>query len=67
VSKRLVAITRDQEFYEAILATLEEIRDTLKRIEAGQDPESGIPCETCGKRFMNDRALVSHMRVHSRG
>jgi hypothetical protein len=67
VAKRLAAITRDQEFFDAILVALEEIRDTLHRIEAGKHPGDGIACEECGKQFKNERALRGHMLVHSRG
>ena len=59
------SITRDQEFYRAILDELREIRLLLQ----AQSREPGDPsttCVKCGRTFANERALRVHMRVHDK-
>ncbi len=58
-------ITRDQEYYHAILTELKRIRLLL---EAGSR-EPGDPsttCTKCDRTFANERALRVHMRVHDK-
>jgi hypothetical protein len=58
-------ITRDQEFYCAILAELRETRLQLTVIASGMSGESSdVICEQCGRSFRNERALRAHMRMH---
>ena len=64
------AITRDQEFYAAILAKLNEMNQKLAGIQdAIADGLSGgsgafVRCEVCGRTFKNDWALRRHVVVH---
>jgi len=63
---QLRPVTTDQEFYAAILDELHEIKLLLQTIAAANDT-GGIVCEQCGRKFVNDRALRAHMRVHKNG
>ena len=64
------AITRDQEFYAAILDKLSEMNQKLAGIQdAIADGLSGGPgvqvrCDVCGRTFKNDWALRRHVVVH---
>ncbi len=68
--RRPEAITRDQEFYSAILDQLRSISEKLSGIQdAIADGLSGGPgvqvrCEVCGRTFKNDWALTRHSVVH---
>lgn len=59
-------ITRDQEFFGAILEELHLIRLHLAAIALGLAPDSdaGNTCEVCGRVFANARGLRAHMKVH---
>jgi hypothetical protein len=59
------AITRDQEFYDSILAELRGLRLQVTAIaQAVSGAPSSFTCETCGQGFVSQRALAAHLKVH---
>lgn len=63
--KKLVPVTRDQEFMAEMLAELKSIRQLL--IGLIHESDGGVKCPECGRSFRNERALRAHMRVHRGG
>lgn len=60
--KKLVPVTRDQQYMAKMLAEMKNIRQLLvSLVQAG---DSKVSCAVCGRGFRNERALRAHMRVH---
>ena len=60
--KKLIPVTRDQEFMAEMLAEMKKIRQLLASLIQGGD--GAVTCAICGRTFSNKRALRAHMRVH---
>ena len=65
-TKKLEPITRDQEFYAAILDELRKIRLGLDALVSASGSDE-TTCGECGRRFANARALAAHKCVHKEG
>lgn len=64
MAKKPRPITRDQEFYDAILCELREIRLLLAGLGLSATDAKDNTCEVCGRVFSTARGLRAHMRAH---
>ncbi len=65
MSRNPEPITRDQEFYDSILAELRELRLQVTAIaQAVSGSPSSFRCDTCGQGFASQRALAAHLKAH---